>query len=119
MKTFIIFLLLTIPAANQPWPQTLPKIGRLELKQEYVDYIKAEARRYQISPYLTQAVCAIESGYDPEARSGRGISLMQAHPDTVNKHDVDSHTPRRNIMGGAAFPDRLMQKYCEDLRRVF
>jgi len=73
---------------------------------------------FKISPYLIQAVRAIESRYDPEARSGRCIGLMQVHQDTVKKHGVESHTPWGNIMGGAAFPDRLMQKYYEDLRRV-
>ena len=49
-----------------------PKIGKLELKQEYWGYIEEAAQRYHISPYLIQAVCAIESRYDPKAKSGKG-----------------------------------------------
>jgi len=118
MKTLMIFLCLTTAAWAQPWPQAPPKIGRLELKQEYWDYIKEAAQRYQISPYLIQAVCAIESRYDPEARSGRCFGLMQLHQDTAKKYGVDPHNPRENIMGGAAVIARLMTKYHGDIRRV-
>jgi soluble lytic murein transglycosylase-like protein len=118
MKTLIIFFCLTTPAWAQPWPQTPPKIGRLELKQEYWDYIKEAARRYQISPYLIQAVCAIESRYDPEAKSGRCFGLMQLHQDTAKEYGVDSHNPRENIMGGAAVLARLMRKFHGNIRRV-
>ena len=91
-----------------PWPQTPPKIGRLELKQEYWNYIKEAAQKYQVSPYLIQAVCAIESRYDPNATSGQGrcYGLMQLHQDTARKYGVDSHNPRENIMGGAAVLSR-------------
>jgi soluble lytic murein transglycosylase-like protein len=117
-KTLIIFLLLTTTAWAQPWPQTPPKIGRLKLKQEYWNYIKEAARRYEISPYLIQAVCAIESRYDPEAKSGRCFGLMQLHRDTAKKYGVDPHDPRENIMGGAAVLARLMEKYHGNIRRV-
>jgi soluble lytic murein transglycosylase-like protein len=118
LKTLSIFLLLTTPAWAQPWPAIPPKIGRLELKQEYWDYIKEAAKRYEISPYLIQAVCAIESRYDPEAKSGRCFGLMQLHRDTAKKYGVDAHDPRENIMGGAAVLARLMRKYHGDIRRV-
>ena len=118
MKTLTIFLLLTTPTWAQPWPHNPPQIGRLELKQEYWDYIKEAATRYQVSPYLIQAVCAIESRYDPQAKSGKCFGLMQLHKDTANKYGVDPHIPRENIMGGAAVLARLMRAYHEDIRRV-
>ncbi len=103
-----------------PWPQSPPKIGRLELKQEYWNYMKEAARKYKISPYLIQAVCAIESRYDPLAMSGRGqcIGLMQLHRDTARKYGVDPRKPRENIMGGAAVLARLLTAHNGDLRRV-
>jgi soluble lytic murein transglycosylase-like protein len=103
-----------------PWPQAPPKIGKLELKQEYWNYIKEAARKYKISPFLIQAVCAIESRYDPYASSGHGqcYGLMQLHKDTARKYGVDSRNPRENIMGGAAVLARLLEKYDGDLRRV-
>jgi len=118
VKTLIIFLLLTVPALAQPWPRTPPPIGHLFLKQEYWNYIKEAAQLYQISPYLIQAVCAIESRYDPEAKSGRCFGLMQLHQDTAKKYGVDPHNPRANIMGGAAVLASLMQRYNGDIRKV-
>ena len=118
MKTLIIFLLLTTAAWAQPWPQTPPRIGRLELKQEYWNYIKEAADRFDISPFLIQAVCAIESRYDPEAKSGRCFGLMQLHQDTARKYGVDAHNPRENIMGGAAVLARLMDKYHGNIKKV-
>jgi soluble lytic murein transglycosylase-like protein len=127
LKKIILFLLLatqvlllTSVAGADPWPQSPPRIGRLELKQEYWNYIKEAARKYQISPYLIQAVCAIESRYDPKATSGQGrcYGLMQLHKDTARKYGVDSRNPRENIMGGAAVLARLLEKYDGDLRRV-
>jgi soluble lytic murein transglycosylase-like protein len=78
------------------------------------------ARRYQISPFLIQAVCAIESRFDPEAHSGHGrcYGLMQLERGTAKKYGVDAHDPRQNIMGGAAVLARLMQRYDGDIRRV-
>ena len=120
MKTIIIFLLLTTPVWAQPWPQTPPRIGKLQMKQQYWDYIKEAAQKYQISPFLIQAVCAIESRYDPQAQSGRGrcYGLMQLEKGTALKYGVDPRSPRENIMGGAAVLARLMQKYDGDIRKV-
>ena len=104
---------LSVTAFDQPWPHAPPKIGKLKLKQEYWGYIKEAAQRYHISPYLIQAVCAIESRYDPKAKSGKGrcLGLMQLEKDTAKKYGVDAHDPRENIMGGAVVLARLMQRY--------
>jgi soluble lytic murein transglycosylase-like protein len=117
-KTLIIFMLLTTTAWAQPWPQKAPQIGRLKMKQEYWNYIKEAAQRYDVSPYLIQAVCAIESRYDPEAKSGKCFGLMQLHRDTAKKYGVDAHDPRENIMGGAAVLAHLLHKYHGNIRRV-
>lgn len=120
MKTLIIFLLLTTTAFAQPWPVSPPRIGKLKLKQEYWDYIKEAALRYKISPYLIQAVCAIESRYDPNAKSGGGrcYGLMQLEKGTAKKYGVNARDPRENIMGGAAVLANLMQKCHGDIRKV-
>lgn len=103
-----------------PWPATPPQIGKLVLKQEYWHYMKEAARKYQVSPYLIQAVAAIESRYNPQATSGRGqcIGLMQLHRSTAKKYGVDPHNPRENIMGGAAVLARLLKQYDGNLLRV-
>ena len=123
MKIIIILLLsaiLTVPAWAQPWPQKPPRIGHLVLKQAYWDYMKEAARRYHISPFLIEAVCAIESRFDPHAHSGRGrcYGLMQLDKDTAKEYKVDAHNPKENIMGGAAVLARLLHKYHGNIRRV-
>ena len=121
MKAIILSLLISLVAPvawAQPWPQHPPRIGKLKLKQEYWEYIKEAAERYQISPYLIQAVCAIESRYKPNAKSGKCYGLMQLHKDTARKYGVDSHNPRENIMGGAAVLAHLMNKYHGNIHRV-
>jgi soluble lytic murein transglycosylase-like protein len=107
-------------AKVDPWPQAPPQIGRLVLKQEYWNYMKEAAQKYRLSPYLIQAVCAIESRYDPYASSGRGqcYGLMQLHRDTARKYGVNSQNPRENILGGAAVLANLLTKYNGDLSRV-
>ncbi len=117
--TLMLLLCFTTTVWAQPWPPTPPRIGRLELKQEYWNYIQEAARRYQISPYLIQAVCAIESRYDPYARSGNCFGLMQLHVDTAKQYGIKNPlNARENIMGGAAVLARLMKKYDGDIRRV-
>lgn len=118
MKTLAIFLLLTVPAFAQSWPQTPPPIGQLYMPLEYWNYIKEAAQKYQISPYLIQAVCAIESRYDKDAKSGRCFGLMQLHRDTAKKYGVNARNPRENIMGGAAVLADLMHRYSGDIRKV-
>jgi soluble lytic murein transglycosylase-like protein len=123
VKTIIILLLstiLAIPAWAQPWPENPPRIGKLHLKQEYWDYMKEAARRYHISPFLIEAVCAIESRFDPHASSGRGrcYGLMQLEKDTAREYGVDAHNPKENIMGGAAVLARLLHEYHGNIRRL-
>jgi len=123
VKIIIIGLLLTllaIPVWAQPWPQTPPRIGNLFLKQEYWGYMKEAAQRYRISPFLIQAVCAIESRFDPEAKSGHGrcYGLMQLERGTAKKYGVDARDPRGNIMGGAAVLARLLQKYDGNIKKI-
>jgi soluble lytic murein transglycosylase-like protein len=116
----LLLIMLTAPAWAKPWPKQPPQIGHLHLKQEYWEYIKEAAERYNISPYLIQAVCAIESRYDPEATSGKGkcIGLMQLHKDTAKLYRVDPYDPRENIMGGAAVLAKFLHRYDGDIRKT-
>jgi soluble lytic murein transglycosylase-like protein len=122
ISTLLLLTFLTFPAlvSAQTWSKKGPQIGRLYLKQEYWDYIKEAANKYKLSPCLILAVCAIESRYDKDARSGQGrcIGLMQLHRDTARKYSVNPYNPRENIMGGAAVLASLMQRFNGDIRSV-
>jgi len=126
LKKICIFLLLSLlitsvsALAEPPWPKKPPQIGHLYLKQEYWEYIKEAAQRYNISPYLIQAVCAIESRYDMEARSVKGscIGLMQLHKGTAKIYGVNPFDPRENIMGGAAVLAKFLNRYDGDIRKT-
>ncbi len=123
MKTIGIFLLLAVlavPASAQTWSKQPPQIGRLYLKQEYWGYIKEAAKKYNLSPCLILAVCAIESRFDMDARSGGGkcIGLMQLHRDTARLYGVNPYNARDNIMGGAAVLAKFMERYNGDIHRV-
>jgi soluble lytic murein transglycosylase-like protein len=120
ISILFLVLLLNIPAWAQSYSKAPPQIGRLVLKQEYWEYIKEAAQKYKLSPYLIQAVCAIESRYDPYASSGRGrcVGLMQLHQDTARKYGVNPYNPRENIMGGAAVLANLLTRCNGDLSRV-
>jgi soluble lytic murein transglycosylase-like protein len=120
ISMFFLIIMLTVPAWAQPWPKKPPQIGDLYLKQEYWEYIKEAAERYNISPYLIQAVCAIESRYDKDARSGHGkcIGLMQLHIGTAKIYGVDPYNPRENIMGGAAVLAKFYHRYNGNIRKV-
>uniref|UniRef100_A0A7C3UZ97 Transglycosylase SLT domain-containing protein n=1 Tax=Desulfobacca acetoxidans TaxID=60893 RepID=A0A7C3UZ97_9BACT len=120
ISIFFLMVLLSIPAWAQSWSKKPPQIGRLYLKQEYWDYIKEAAQKYNISPHLILAVCAIESRFDPDARSMHGscIGLMQLHKDTARKYGVDPYNPRENIMGGAAVLANLLTRYNGDIHKV-
>ena len=120
ISMFFLIIMLTVPAWAQPWPKKPPQIGHLYLKQEYWEYIKEAAQRYDISPYLIQAVCAIESRFDQDARSGHGkcIGLMQLHKGTAKIYGVDPYNPRENIMGGAAVLAKFYHRYNGNIRKV-
>ena len=120
ISTFLLLALLTFPAGAETWSKNPPQIGRLYLKQEYWDYIKEAAKKYNLSPYLILAVCAIESRYNMEARSGHGncIGLMQLHKDTARLYGYNPYNPRENIMGGAAVLAKFMTRYNGDIHRV-
>jgi len=126
LKKVCILMLLTLLItsvsawAEPPWPKKPPQIGHLYLKQEYWGYIKEAAERYNISPYLIQAVCAIESRYDMDARSvhGRCIGLMQLHQGTAKIYGVNPYDPRENIMGGAAVLAKFLNRYDGNIRKT-
>jgi soluble lytic murein transglycosylase-like protein len=80
---------------------------------KYGDHVLAAARETQVDPALIHAVIAVESGYNPAARSSAGaVGLMQLMPDTAKRYGVkDRLDPAQSIRGGA--------RYLRDLQILF
>lgn len=79
----------------------------------YSTLIERVAGQYGLQSELLHAVIAVESGYDPTARSRKGAGgLMQLMPGTAKRYGVaDTFNPEQNLHGGA--------RYLRDLMRIF
>ena len=83
-----------------------------------VDAEIAEAARLQrVDPRLVRAVAVQESRLNPAARSPRGaVGVMQLMPATAAALGVDAADLHGNIMGGAAYLHRMLDRFGGDVR---
>lgn len=64
---------------------------------------------------LLQAVAYAESGLQQDAVSEKGaIGIMQLMPGTAAELEVDPHSPRENVMGGARYLRAMLERYAGD-----
>ena len=84
----------------------------------YTAVVEQAAARFGIEAALLHAVIAVESAYNPRARSRRGAAgLMQLMPDTARRYGVgDVYDPAENVRGGAQYLRDLLQLFDHDLR---
>jgi soluble lytic murein transglycosylase-like protein len=89
-------------------------------RKAFAPLISAVARAHRLDPALLHAVIAVESGYDPGARSPKGaIGLMQLMPDTAARYRVrDIWNPEENLAGGARYLRDLLRLFDDDLNLV-
>lgn len=83
----------------------------------YAPLIAQVAQETQINAALLHAVIAVESGYNPRARSPKGaMGLMQLMPDTARRYAVDNAwEPLQNLRGGARYLKDLIALFGNDL----
>ena len=82
--------------------------------------ILAAARETKVDPALIHAVIAVESGYNPSARSSAGaVGLMQLMPETARHYGVKNRLdPAQSIQGGARYLRDLKILFSDDLSLV-
>ena len=78
----------------------------------YDDIIAEAASTYDVDPNLLRAIIRAESGFDPKARSAAGAEgLMQLMPFLSRELGVkDPYDPRDNILGGARYLSRMLER---------
>jgi soluble lytic murein transglycosylase-like protein len=85
---------------------------------KYREMIFRTAREHGVHPDLAYAVAAVESSFDPQARSPKGaLGLMQLMPDTAERFGVtDPFDPAENVRGGVRFLRYLLDLFGGDVR---
>jgi soluble lytic murein transglycosylase-like protein len=79
----------------------------------FADLIGPLALRHGIDPALVHAVVAVESNYEPAARSPRGaMGLMQLMPATARQYGLaDAYEPAANLDAGIRHLRALLDRY--------
>src|SRR5262245_50354847 len=75
------------------------------------------AREHGIHPDLAYAVAAVESSFDPQARSPKGaLGLMQLMPETAERFGVQNpFDPSDNVRGGVRYLRYLLELFSGDV----
>ena len=86
-------------------------------KQPVADLVGKLAPRFGVDPRLALSVIAVESNFDPQARSPKNArGLMQLIPETAARFNVrDAFDPRQNVQGGLAYLRFLLAYYRGDV----
>jgi len=108
-----------------PEPPARPALARAEpaapaARRQFAGVVEQAAGRYGIEAALLHAVIAVESAYNPRARSNRGASgLMQLMPETARRYGVaDAFDPAQNVAAGAQYLRDLLKLFNNDLQLV-
>jgi Transglycosylase SLT domain/Sel1 repeat len=82
-------------------------------KQKYAELVRRLAPGYGIRPRLALAVIAVESNFEPRARSPKDAQgLMQLIPGTASRFKVrNAFDPTENVHGGLAYLRWLLAYY--------
>ena len=114
MKTRIFVLMLLMAAAAVP---SFADWKPLPVPAELVPYFNEAGRLYDIDPALLAAQAFKESRFNPRAVSRIGAEgIMQLKPKTARSLGVtDSFNPRQNLLGGAKYLRKQLDRFGGDL----
>lgn len=101
----------------EPEPFVDPFADLPRWKRPVADLVDRLAPRYGIDPRLALSVIAVESNFDPLARSPKDArGLMQLIPETAARFNVtNSYDPLQNVRGGLAYLRFLLAYYRGDV----
>ncbi|MCF8039603.1 MAG: lytic transglycosylase domain-containing protein [Desulfohalobiaceae bacterium] len=82
-------------------------------REEILALVRESSRRHALDPKLVQAVLAVESNYDPQARSQKGAEgLMQIMPATQKELGlIDPYDPAANIEAGVRYLKMMLDRH--------
>ena len=111
-----------VPGELTPLAEATPSGSTLPLQagKRYADMIAKVAREQKLEPALLHAVIAVESAYNPQAKSPKGATgLMQLMPDTAKRYGVtDLLNPLENLRAGARYLRDLLGMFNNNLKLV-
>lgn len=86
-------------------------------RARYAPLIESVAQEFNLDVSLLHAIVAVESGYNPQARSRAGaVGLMQLVPETAQRFRVRNiHDPLENLRGGARYLRFLLDMFNNNL----
>jgi soluble lytic murein transglycosylase-like protein len=98
------------PPANSPPPSTPP--FRASFDGLFDRAIEYAANAHHVDAALVRAMIAVESAFDPLARSGAGaLGPMQLMPATARSLGVNPGVPGENIEGGVRYFSQLLTTF--------
>lgn len=118
MKTLAVFISIVILSMSGGYaPDFGSNICQAEIPMDYEMqcYVNNIARYYDVSPGLIYAIIESESGFDPDARNGSCVGLMQVneniHQERAENLGVSISEPRGNIAVGVSILAEKIEGY--------
>jgi soluble lytic murein transglycosylase-like protein len=97
---------------------TIESVVSVPPEHAYDEFIQEASDLYRVDATLLRSVVQTESAFDALAVSRAGaVGLMQLTPDVASDMGVDDpFDPRQNIMGGAKYLRRLLDRHRGNVR---
>lgn len=89
------------------------------LQKDIQELISWAAQKVGLAPALLSAVARAESGGNQAAVSPKGaVGVMQLMPGTARGLGVNPYNPQENVLGGAIYLKRQLDKYQGDIPKA-